>query len=61
MRFCVNAQCVGCGLCADTCPEVFSMTDEGTAQSIAAEVPAQAEAAALEAMQNCPVSAIEQA
>lgn len=61
MRFCVSAQCVGCGLCADTCPEVFSMTDDGTAQSIAAEVPAQAEASALDAMQSCPVSAIEQA
>lgn len=61
MRFCVSAQCVGCGLCADTCPEVFSMTDDGTAQSIAGEVPAQAEASALDAMQSCPVSAIEQA
>ena len=61
MRFCVSAQCIGCGLCADTCPEVFSMTDDGTAQSIATEVPAQAEASALDAMQSCPVSAIEQA
>ena len=31
MKFHVNADCIGCGLCVSTCPEVFTMTDGGTA------------------------------
>lgn len=27
--------CIGCGLCADTCPEVFRMNDEGLAEAYA--------------------------
>ena len=27
----VNSNCIGCGLCASVCPDVFMMTDEGTA------------------------------
>ena len=30
MKFHVNADCIGCGLCVSTCPEVFTMTDGGT-------------------------------
>lgn len=26
MKFHVNADCIGCGLCVSTCPEVFTMT-----------------------------------
>ena len=25
MKFHVNADCIGCGLCVSTCPEVFTM------------------------------------
>ena len=27
----VNTNCIGCGLCVNQCPDVFSMTDEGVA------------------------------
>jgi len=61
MKFHVNGNCIGCGLCVSTCPEVFSMTDENTAQAKEGETPAALEASAQEAQENCPVSAIEQA
>ena len=38
MKYRVNDGCIGCGLCADTCPKVFYMTDEGLAKAIEAEV-----------------------
>lgn len=49
--------CTGCGLCVDTCPEVFAM-DDSVAKVIMAEVPKKAEAACREAADNCPVEAI---
>ncbi|NLW73915.1 MAG: ferredoxin [Clostridiales bacterium] len=58
MKYKVNENCIGCGLCAEICPQVFSMTDEGVAKSIDAEVPAEALDTAAEAMDSCPVSAI---
>ncbi len=60
-KYKVNENCIGCGLCAETCPEVFSMTDEGTASAIETEVPANAADTAVEAKDNCPVEAIEEA
>ena len=61
MKYAVDENCIGCGLCNATCPEVFSMTDEGTAKAIEDDVPASAEETAKEAMENCPVGAIGQA
>lgn len=61
MRYHVNDGCIGCGLCAGTCPEVFSMSDEGVAVAIDSEVPEGALASAAEAMDGCPVGAIEEA
>lgn len=49
MKYRVNDQCIGCGLCAGICPEVFSMTDEGVAKAIETDVPPESEAAATEA------------
>lgn len=60
MRFYVNENCIGCTLCATTCPEVFSMTEGGTAEAIQAEVPHKLEEACTECMVNCPAEAIEQ-
>lgn len=60
MKFRVSSECIGCGLCASTCPEVFELTDENVARAIEGEVPAENEETALEAMDGCPVSAIEQ-
>ena len=60
MKYVVNDSCIGCGLCAGTCPEVFSMNDDG-AVAIEAEVPDDALDTAAEAMDGCPVGAIEEA
>ena len=38
MNATVNENCIGCGLCAGVCPEVFSMGDDGFAHG--GEIPA---------------------
>ena len=60
MKYRVNDDCIGCGLCAETCPKVFYMTDEGLAKAIEAEVAEADKDAAAEAKDLCPVSAIEE-
>lgn len=48
--------CIGCGLCADTCPDVFELTDDGKAK-----VKAGGEAniaCAKDAAASCPTEAI---
>lgn len=60
MKFSVNDSCIGCGLCAGTCPEVFTM-DDGHAVAAPGDAAPDTEAAALEAMESCPVGAIERA
>ena len=61
MKYFVNDSCIGCGLCAGTCPEVFSMSDVGVAVAIEEEVLESALDSAEEAMDGCPVGAIEEA
>ena len=51
--------CIGCGLCADTCPGVFAMDDESNvAKTILDRVPAELKDKCREAATNCPVEAI---
>lgn len=50
--------CIGCGLCADICPEVFEYGLEDAATVIADKVPTNAEDTAKEAEESCPTSAI---
>lgn len=54
-----KAACIGCGLCAADCPEVFSMNDENIAEAIVSMVPAEHKDACRQAAQNCPVEAIK--
>jgi len=49
--------CTGCGLCVDTCPEVFAL-DDSVAKVIVDKVPEKAFNACREAADNCPVEAI---
>lgn len=60
MKYRVNEDCIGCGMCEATCPEVFSMTDEGVAVAIDEKVAEEYEQAAAEAKDGCPVGAIEE-
>lgn len=50
--------CIGCGLCAGTCPEVFQMADDGLAEVYLDPVPDNLGDSALQAMNECPVSVI---
>ena len=50
--------CISCGQCADICPEVFRMADDGLAEVHQNPVPDGAENSANEAQESCPVSVI---
>lgn len=50
--------CIACGLCCETCPEVFEMAPDGYAEVHVEEVPEDAKDSAFEAQENCPVSVI---
>ena len=54
----VNGNCIGCGLCASACPDVFTLTDEGVAAARDEIDPGQEEMVR-EAADGCPVDAIE--
>ncbi len=60
MKFSVNDTCVGCGYCVGVCPDVFHMTTDNVAEAITTDVPVPDEDLALEAMDGCPVSAIDE-
>ena len=60
MKYKVNDNCIGCGLCESTCPEVFSIQGDVTV-AIEGEVPGATMASAAEAKEGCPVGAIEEA
>lgn len=49
--------CIGCGICTDTCSEVFRMADDGFAE-VYAEIETSEEDSAKEARDGCPVSVI---
>jgi ferredoxin len=57
MKVRVEDTCTSCGLCCDTCPEVFEMGPE-KAEVKVDEVPAEFEDAVQQAADECPVEAI---
>ncbi|MCR8899758.1 ferredoxin [Gordonia sp. GONU] len=59
MKVTVNDNCQGCGICEATAPDVFAVSDDGVAQVLLEEIPAELEAAVKEAMEECPTEAIE--
>ena len=58
MRVTIEDTCTACGLCVDTCPDVFEMGDDTAEVIIASEVPAEFEDAVQQAAADCPVEAI---
>jgi ferredoxin len=54
----VSTKCCGYGICAEICPEVFKLDENGFAY-VEGPVPPEHMAAALEAYAECPEEAIE--
>jgi len=60
MRVTVDEEtCIGCGLCAETCPEVFEMNDDKARVKVD-EVTEDVIDSCKEAVENCPVEAIQE-
>ncbi|MCJ7728491.1 MAG: ferredoxin [Sedimentisphaerales bacterium] len=57
MRVKIEDTCTACGLCVDTCPDVFQMGSD-MAEVIVDEVPAEFEDAVQQAADECPIEAI---
>lgn len=51
-----ESACIGCGLCAGTCPEVYDL--DGSVAKVIAQPTAENDACAAEAAEGCPVDAI---
>ncbi len=51
--------CIGCGICEDASPEVFTLENSPVAQVIMDPVSAECEEAARQAIEDCPEGAIE--
>ncbi len=51
--------CIGCGLCAATCPEVFEIGDDSLAHASKNEIEPENTEQAEDARDGCPVSAID--
>jgi ferredoxin len=50
---------IGCGLCADTCPDVFVMEDDGKAEVKSQDAANANLACAKDAAATCPTEAIK--
>ncbi len=57
MKVKIEDSCTACGLCVDTCPDVFQMGDV-MAEVVVDKVPAELEDAVQQAADECPVEAI---
>ena len=59
MKYRVNSACIGCGVCEAMCPDVFIMNEQGLAIASEDEVSPALQETAEEALEACPVAAIE--
>lgn len=50
--------CGGTGLCVNTCPQVFELSDDGVASVKVDEVPDDMQQACKDAADSCPTNAI---
>ena len=57
MKVKIEDTCTACGLCVETCPEVFEMGPD-IAQVVDEDVPPEFEDAVQQAADECPVEAI---
>ena len=57
MKVRIEDTCTACGLCVDTCPEVFEMGSD-IAEVTVDEVPSEFEEAAQQAADECPAEVI---
>lgn len=57
MKAKIDDTCTSCGLCVDTCPDVFEMGPDKAFAKVD-EVPPQFEELAQQAADECPVEAI---
>ena len=55
-----DQRCRGHGVCTTLCPDVFELTDDGYAEVVVPEVPAEHEEASREAIESCPEQAISE-
>jgi ferredoxin len=53
-----TALCIGCELCADTCPKVFVMREDGLSHVLGDSIPDEEYDCVQEAVEICPVEAI---
>ena len=61
MKVKVNEKCIGCGNCVMMTDEkIFKFNDDGMAEAILDEVPSDMENTVKEAIEACPVDAIEE-
>ncbi|HHW18331.1 MAG TPA: ferredoxin [Firmicutes bacterium] len=51
--------CIGCGLCADTCPDVFQLEDDGKAGVKSQDAANANLSCAKDAASTCPTEAIK--